>query len=502
MKKTRSPLLSLESSRPLAEFNLVLATVSFENDAPNLAAMLERSGLGMRSAGRSGPLVIAGGVAPMLNPEPMAELVDGFLLGDAEAVLLPFMDKLREHQGMKRRGLLLKLAQETPGFYAPCFYEPSHDETGRLIGFEPLADLPRVIHAPKYQGPAEGLARSVFNAEGPEFGQMRLLEVGRGCAHGCRFCAAGHIFRPPRLGKASDFMAPALEAASEGIQVGLVSAAVSDLPQAAELGAKVNQAGGRLSVSSLRADRIDPELAACLAGSRHQTVALAPEAGSQRLRRALNKNLDEDDLFSAVETLIRAGVPNLRLYFMVGLPGEDGEDIGELISLVRRMRQQVVSHSRAKRRLGRVTISLNAFVPKPFTPFQWEPMAPLKLIDARMNRIKKELGRVANLKVIHDVPKYAQLQAVFSRGDRRLAPLIESLARGARPNRAYQETGLSPEFYAHRRRELNELLPWSHVDHGLSVQYLFDELQRSREAKLSPACNPGKCQRCQACGQI
>ena len=498
-EKSRSPLLSLESSRPLDEFDLILVTFSFENDAPNLAAMLQRGGLGLDWASRSGPLVIAGGVAAMLNPEPYAELLDGFLLGEAEVVLLPMVEKLREHWGLEREALLLKLAQEVEGFYAPRFYHPSYGDDGRLSAFEPLAQVPASIAAPKYRGPADGLARSVFQAPGPEFGQMRLFEVGRGCAHGCRFCAAGHILRPPRLGRAEDFMAPALEAAANGEQIGLVSAAVSDLPGVAALGARVNQAGGRVSVSSLRADRIQPDLAACLAGSGHQTVALAPEAGSERLRRILNKNLDENDLLQAVENLIRGGVPNLRLYFMVGLPAEEEQDIDELISLVRRLRQQVVSYSRAKRRLGQVTISLNAFVPKPFTPFQWEPMAPIKLIGDRMSRIKKELGRVANLKVIHDVPKYAQLQAVLSRGDRRLAGLISLLAQGEKPNRAYKQAGVSPQFYAHRRREPDELLPWSHVDHGLSVQYLWTEAQRAHQEKLTPACNPGKCRRCQAC---
>ena len=215
-EKSRTPLLSLESSRPLDEFDLVLVTFSFENDAPNLGAMLQRGGLGLNSAGRPGPLVIAGGVAAMLNPEPYAELMDGFLLGEAEVVLLPMVEKLREHWGLEREGLLLKLAQEVEGFYAPRFYRPSYNEDGQLSAFEPLAQVPARIAGSKYRGPADGFAQSVFQAKGPEFGQMRLFEVGRGCAHGCRFCAAGHILRPPRLGRAEDFMVPALQAAAMG----------------------------------------------------------------------------------------------------------------------------------------------------------------------------------------------------------------------------------------------------------------------------------------------
>jgi radical SAM superfamily enzyme YgiQ (UPF0313 family) len=499
--KTGSPLLTLESSRPVAGFDLVLATFAFENDAPNLYAMLESAGLNGLAEKRQGPLVVCGGVAAMLNPEPLSKVVDGFLLGEAEEVLLDFVERLRRLEGLERPEILLKLAQSVKGFYAPRFYEPQYHDDGTLRAIDRLDEVPESIAAPVYKGPASGLAKGVFQAPGPEFGEMRLIEAGRGCQHGCRFCAAGYALRPPRLGRAEDFMAPALEEAGRGGQVGLVSAAVSDIPGVEELAAKVVEAGGRISVSSLRADRLSPGLAQCLAASRHQTVALAPEAGSDRLRRVINKNLSEEDLFSGVETLIKAGVPNIRLYFMVGLPDETEDDVEELIALVHRLRQQVVSHSRAKRRLGRVTVSLNAFIPKPFTPFQWEPMAPIKVIKSRMERVKKALNKVANLKVIHDVPKYAQLQAVLSRGDRRLTPLIAALASGLSPKRAYKETGIDPEFYAHRRRRYDEYLPWSLVDHRLSVEYLKSQAQRAHNQKTTPPCNPGKCSLCGACEQ-
>jgi radical SAM superfamily enzyme YgiQ (UPF0313 family) len=505
--KTGEQLASLESSRPVGEFDLVLATLSFENDAPNLASMLRHAGLGYYAESRQGPLVVAGGVAVMLNPEPYALLLDGMLLGEAEVVLEPFIEAFQANAELSRDELLLGLAQTIPGFYAPGFYQPSYAEDGTLASFKPLAEVPERIVAPKFHGPAAELARSAVRVveagrgrdRTPEFGDMTLIEVGRGCGHGCRFCAAGHVNRPPRLGCGDDFMAAALAASQEGGKVGLVSAAVSDLPGGAELAQAVVAEGGRVSVSSLRADRLTPELASALAQSGSQSVALAPEAGSERLRKVINKRLSEDQLVRAVEALINGGILNLKLYFMVGLPTETGEDVAELIDLVKLLRQQVVSFAKTQGRLGQVTVSLNAFVPKPWTPFQWEPMASLKLIKDRMSQIKTRLSRLANLKVTTDVPKYARLQAALARGDRRLAPLITTLARDPQPQRAEAALDLDLDFYAARRRGRDELLPWAFVDHGISSEYLWFEAQRALKEKESPPCDTDKCKRCGVC---
>lgn len=498
--KTGAPLLALESGRPLADFDLVLASISFENDAPNLAAMLDRAGLGIWARERRGPLVVAGGVAAMLNPEPLAGIVDAFLLGEAEVVLEPFLDAVQAQAGRPREELLVALARQVAGFYAPELYRSEHAADGRLAVFAPkMPGLPERIAAPKYRGPAAGLAKSVFHAPGPEFGEMTLIEVGRGCGHACRFCAAGHVYRPPRLGAAEDYAQAALAAAASGGRVGLVSAAVTDLPGLDDLAGAIKAAGGKLGVSSLRADRLTPALAQALAAAGHQSVALAPEAGSARLRRVINKHLTEDDLFRAAETLVTAGVANLRLYFMVGLPGEEDADVDALIDLARQLRQQVVSAARPLGHLGQVTVSLNAFVPKPWTPMQWEPMAELKLIETRMKRVKQALKPLANLKVVTDTPKYAQLQAVIARGDRRAAGLVAALAQGHNPAAAYKISGVDPAFFAHRRRQRDELLPWAFLDHGIDIDYLWQEAGRARAGLASPACAPGKCARCGAC---
>ena len=297
-------------------------------------------------------------------------------------------------------------------------------------------------------------------------------------------------------------MTEAAQAVREAGRVGLVSAAVSDLPQAGDLAESVVAAGGEIGVSSLRADCLEPSLARALAQSGTKTVALAPEAGSQRLRRMINKHMEEEDLARAVEILVSAGVLNLRLYFMVGLPGEEPEDLEELCALAKRVRQQVVSLSRPLGRVGQITISLNPFIPKPFTPFQWEPMLDLKSVKKRLNLVKKSLARVGNLKVVSETPKFALLQGVLSRGDRRLAPLLPRLAQGEDFLKAMAELELDTGFYACRRRERDELLPWAFVDHGISMQYLWREAQKAREARQSPPCEPETCRRCGVCRDI
>ena len=213
----------------------------------------------------------------------------------------------------------------------------------------------------------------------------------------------------------------------------------------------------------------------------------------------INKRLAEEELFRGVETLMEAGLPNLRLYFMVGLPGETDEDIGELIALAKKVRQQVVSAWRPRGRLGLVTLSLNAFVPKPWTPFQWEPMAGLKLVKSRMKRVQDELKNVGNVKVITDVPKYALLQGALSRGDRRLVGVVRLLGKGAAFGKAFKAMDLEPEFYANRRRPKEELLPWAFVDHSITMQYLWREAEKSITAGESGPCRLDGCTRCGVC---
>lgn len=466
------PLLSRESQSPINRFSLLLVSLAFENDAPNLLAMLKRAGIALKASERARqPLVIVGGIVPMLNPEPLAEIADALLLGEAEVVLQPLLAAWQQSIGMGREKQLLRLAQKLDFLYVPSLYAAAYDQQGLMLSLRPLADVPARVKAPKYTGPADGLASSLFLSPEAEMGDMYLQELGRGCAHGCRFCAAGHIYLPPRLGRAEDFQPRLLDMAARGHKLGLVSAAVNDIPGLDKLANNIVRAGGSFSVSSLRADTVSASLLEALVKCGQKTFSMAPEAGSQRLRELINKKINQQDLARATEMAIEAGMLNMRLYFMLGLPGEGEEDLRELAGLVEFLRERMLHKARSKGRMGQITVSLNPFIPKPFTPMQWQPMALPKQLAGKLKAVKKALGPLPNVRVISESTRLSLLQAAISRGDRRLGQVLMALSEGQ--TRAFATAGLPAEFFACRRRGYEEYLPWQIVDHGLSDDYLY-----------------------------
>jgi radical SAM superfamily enzyme YgiQ (UPF0313 family) len=493
-------LLSRENGWPLSRFDLILATLPFENDAPNLLTMLRLGGIDSRAGERQDPqpLVIVGGIVPMLNPEPLAGVADALLLGEAEVVLPPLLEAWRQSRNITpRRRQLLRLARQLPFLYVPGLYRDTYNKDGTPRALLPLEDVAPLVAAPKYDGPASGLASSLFLSSAGEMGGMFLQEMGRGCPHGCRFCAAGHIYRPPRLGKAEEFSDGLLDKIKTlSRKLGLVSAALNDIAGLDRLARDIVNASGSFAVSSLRADTLSPQLLSSLAACGQKTITLAPEAGSERLRRIINKQLDQAHLHRAVKLAIAAGMLNLRLYFMIGLPYEEDDDLRAIGELVDSLRQTMLEEARGKGRLGSLTVSLNPFLPKPFTPFQWQPMPEKREIKRRLERVRQELKALPNVRLIHESARLSLLQGALSRGDRRLAPVLENLSRGEkRPFAPF-----TPEFFACRARDENEFLPWSLVDHGLSPHYLRQEARKAREGQLSPPCQPDSCRACGVCG--
>jgi radical SAM superfamily enzyme YgiQ (UPF0313 family) len=490
-----------ESGRPLAHFDLIAFSVSFENDYPNLIHILDRSGLPRLAGDRSPPhpLVLAGGVACWLNPEPLAPFVDLFLLGEAEGLVSTFLRHLDLR--LDRKQLLPMLARAVPGAYVPSLFRPSYGPDDRICAFEPLADVPpRVTRVLALDLDAAPTCTQVMPPHGP-FADTFLTEVSRGCPHGCRFCAAGFVYRPPRFRSLASLVACIPSAQAHAARLGLVGAAVSDLPALAELCDAAARVGLPLAFSSLRADALTPQLTAALRRSRIKTATIAPDAGSQRLRDLINKGLGEEQVLQAAETLVAAGIPNLKLYFMVGLPTETDEDVEAIARLAQAVRSRFLAASRDRGRIGRMTVTVSAFVPKPWTPFQWVGMHAPADIDQKFKYLHCALGAVPNLVLQTEAPRQAYLQALLSRGDRRVAALLAHHADGIAWSRIYRQAAPHPDHFVQRTRAVSEILPWDFIDMGVDRQYLAAEYRRALAGRRTPPCPPRGCGRCGACRQ-
>ena len=470
-------LLSLESQRPLSSFDLIAFSVSFESDYLNLPVIFRLSGIPPLAAQRSPlqPLVLAGGAALFLNPEPIAPFLDLVCVGEAEPVLPGLLELLK--QGAQSRSDLLREAASLPGVYVPSLYEVVYDGP-RLVSFDPLPGAPPRVR--RVWDPDIDSHPSVtqIHTEATEFSGMHLVELARGCPRGCRFCAAGFIYLPYRSRSLEQVRTEVLKGVAEGRKVGLVGAAVSDYPQIGQLCQEIVAAGGKFSVSSFRIDHLDGAMIEALKASGQKTVSLAPEGGSQRLRDLIKKGIDEEQILAACEMLISHDILNLKLYFIIGLPTETLEDLDELVALVARIRERVVAAARANKRLGEIQLSVNPFIPKPFTPFQWCAMEDIKSLEKKWKFLQKELGRLSNIKLQMESPREAYQQALFSRGDRRLAPLLIAADRSGNWKGALRETGFDSDSFVYRSIALDELLPWGFIEGG-DTERLVREYRRA-----------------------
>lgn len=502
------PLLSLESQRPLYEFDLVAFSLSFENDYPHLLRMLDLGGIPLRAEERTAgtPLVMAGGVAAFLNPEPIAPFIDFFLLGEAEAVLDPFLDAFLEcySPGSDREEVLVRLAGNVPGLYVPRFYQAQYHQDGTLKAFFPnQAGIPekvRVIRSVRAGFREKGMPISTVLTPETEFSNKALVEVGRGCGHSCRFCAAGYVYRPPRLYDESRLRAAVLKAMDQSDQVGLVSPAVSDVPGIEALTGLILDRGGTFSVSSLRAETLSQGLLDHLRAAGQKTITIAPEAGSERLRRVINKHLARDQILDTVRRISRTADFSLRLYFLIGLPTETDDDLRQMVDLVKQIRHHMVKESAARGRIGRIRISVNCFVPKPFTPFQWFPLTDVGSLKKKQKWIKKALAKAGGVDVGLDVPRWAYVQALLCLGDRRVGSiLLTAHGSGGDWTGALKYSSMNPDFYVYRPKGDQELLPWDFMDHGILKKHLLKERDMSLEGEETEICQVGKCRRCGAC---
>jgi radical SAM superfamily enzyme YgiQ (UPF0313 family) len=418
-RRTRTPILTLESQRPLRDFAAVAFSISFEADYPKVLDILAQSGIPLVAASRRGedPLVLAGGVATFLNPEPLAPFIDAFILGEGEVAAVNSLNFLAQTSPSRPRPEVLReLAQTFPGIYVPAGYQPRYAPDGALAAMEAAAGYPERVLVPRLLDLAGPATCSHLLAPQSEWGEMFLVELGRGCSRGCRFCAAGFIYRPPRDRQAEVILPSINQGLDQGRKIGLVGAAVSDHPEVKDICRHILAAGGKLGIGSLRADSLDADLAELLARGGVKTVALAPEAGSDRLRRVINKGLTEEDLAQAALALAQVGIDQLRLYFMVGLPTETLDDIREIARLTKYFQHHVMKATRGAKKFRQLTLSVASFVPKPWTPFQWAPLAEVKELKERQKLLRQELSGVKEVRVHTDLPKWAYTQALIGPG--------------------------------------------------------------------------------------
>jgi radical SAM superfamily enzyme YgiQ (UPF0313 family) len=459
-RRSGQALTSLESRRPLADFDVITFSTSFEPDYLHIPLLLTLARIPLWSTDRDGsqPLVMAGGAAFMINPEPVADFLDVICIGEGEEII-PHLLAALFAPGHGRDDLLCSLAAIS-GIYVPALRRP-HYEGDSLTSFDISPGLPerigRVCASLEQHPPAQ----SVILTENTEFGDMFLIEVSRGCPRGCRFCTSGFIYGPFRQQRYENIIAAVDEGLAHRSKVGLVGAAVSDYRDIGRLCRHIVERGGKVSVSSLRIDRLDTDMLEALVASGHKTISLAPEGGSQRLRDLIRKNLTEEQILNACERLISRDILNLKLYFIIGLPTETRADLDELIRLVTAIRERVLERARANKRLGEIVLSINPFIPKPFTPFQWCGMEPLPSLERKVKLLEAAFRGMANVRLKVEGLRDCYFQALLSRGGRPLSHLLAAMAEGANLKKGAKSCGIDTDSIVLRTIPGDEPLPWS-----------------------------------------
>ncbi|MFH1646629.1 MAG: radical SAM protein [Chloroflexota bacterium] len=458
-KDRRNPPAAVESGRPLADFAVLAFSISYELDYFNVVAMLKASGIPLFAADRDErhPLVIAGGPGVTANPAPLSPFFDAICIGEAEPIVPALLPVLEEGIGEARDGLLKALAA-LPGIYVPS-YPPEN----------PIArQFTRDLDA--------STATSVVLTPDTELGDLFLVEAERGCQRGCRFCLVNTAFSPMRFRSVDRLIEQAREGLRHRRRIGLVGPAVVDHPKIGELLAGLNDIGAEISISSLRISSLSQDILSELARGKAQTIAIAPEAGSERLRRVINKGISEDDILKTADSIGGNRFRQLKLYFIIGLPTETDNDAGEIVRLALAIKE------RLDRQGGSTRLTLNAapFVPKAGTPFQWLPMAPQETLNDRLTVLRSSLP-LKGIKLNEESPAWSQVQGVLARGDARLAPALADIEEVSLAGwrRAVEKHQLDIDYYVNRKWETGDKLPWRMIDSGMKYERLCGELEKA-----------------------
>ncbi len=480
IERTNSALMSLETQTPLNQFQFIGFSISFEQDYFNAVKILKLGKIKIRAAERTNldPILIAGGPCATFNPAPLTAIFDAFVIGEGEVILPPLMEVLTANQNVSRADLLKKISQVN-GVYVPSV---------RLDNIKQgLGDIKQVTRQ-YVKNLDEYPAHSVIITDDTEF-NMYLLETARGCGRHCRFCMAGYCFRRPRNRSLETLQTEINAAKTYGKRLGLMGAAISDYPQINELCKYILDANLKMSVASFRADSVTAELVDALAKSGLKTLTVAPEVGSEKMRRVTNKGITEENVFTAVKLGVDAGIKNFKLYFMIGLPFEEMQDVDAIAELVIRLKNFVPD--------GKFTLSVNPFIPKPFTPFQWSAFADKKYLQTALKNLRGKLKKFRDVEIISESLKSAKVQAILSRGDERLAELVAQSDSPQKFMELFKSSNLDENFYL-GKKSFEDVLAWDVINQGVTKKYLRQEFERAAEFKYTPPCFDG-CKRCGVC---
>jgi radical SAM superfamily enzyme YgiQ (UPF0313 family) len=476
-----TPLRTIESETPVRDFDVLAFSVSFEWDYTNVVSMLRLAGIPVRAESRTrhDPLIVIGGAVTFVNPEPLAPFADVIAAGEGEMLVPSLMTAF--HEATDRGDLLQRLAQER-GFYVPSFYDVRYAADGRIDAFVPRpgTGAPATVKkaAVKSTDHLDPPSTRIFTPD-TEFGSRFLIEVVRGCANLCRFCWAGYNYLPVRAFPADRILDLAREARPYASRAGLVSIALCDHPEIERILSGLIDMGYSISPASLRLDDLTESIVGMLHQSGERSITIAPETGSDRLRRVINKTVTNAEILEKADLIFRSGMENLKLYFMIGLPTETEDDLQAIRDLTGELRDIMLTHAKGRGRIGRIVASVNPLIPKPGTAYQWLPMEDPAITDRKGKRLRSLVADLDNVYFNIKSERHSYYQALLSLGDRRVAPAIEAAERnGGNWRAAVAETGVDADFYIFRDRSGDVTLPWDIIDGGMKASFFRAEFDK------------------------
>jgi radical SAM superfamily enzyme YgiQ (UPF0313 family) len=477
-----APLRTVESNTPIRDFDVLAFSVSFEWDYTNVVSILRLAGIPVRADARTphDPLVVIGGAVTFVNPEPLAPFADVIAAGEGEVLVPALASAIAAAQD--RDDLLRRLAADR-GFYVPSFYDVEYTPDGTIARFVPRegTNAPAVVRKAAVKS-AERLdppSTTIFTPE-TEFGSRFLVEVVRGCANLCRFCWAGYNYLPVRAFPADRILELARRARGHATRAGLVSIALCDHPEIERILAGLLGMGYSISPASLRLDDLTEPIVRMLRESGERSITIAPETGSDRLRRVINKTVTNAEILEKAELIFANGIENLKLYYMIGLPTETDDDLLAIRTLTEELRTIMLRHARSRGRVGRIVASVNPLIPKPGTAYQWLPMEDPAITDRKGKRLRSLVADLDNVFFNIKSERHSYYQALLSLGDRRVAPAIEAAERnGGQWRAAVAETGVDADFYIFRDRSADTVLPWDIIDGGMKSAFFRTEFEKA-----------------------